>query len=696
MRPVSGPPVPDVTMVPGASPVTEGTAVQFTVQAAPAPAQDLPVSVTVTDDGARLVAAPPPTVTVPAGETAATLTLPTAADDEDEPDSAVSATVTAGTGYALGTPSSATVTVTDAPAPPPMPLPVVTIAAASSAVTEGAAVVFTVTAAPPPAADLMVGVTVMETAVMLAQPGPRQVVLRAGESSALLTLATVDDDEDEPDSTVTATVAEGSGYTLGAGRSSASVLVTDTDEPQPVVTIAAAASEVTEGTPVQFTVSADRTLAAGLTVNVAVSESRSMLSGSLPQSVTLRAGAASAALTVNTDDDSVEEGASTVTATVQPGPGYEIGVPDSAAVRVVDNDRTPIVAMDFAYVAFDEPDARVDTNDPPRRTPESDWPHRTLGLPFGGEFVNATGNPPTGASAAHRQCVPLAAPREPLNLERWLAFGGTERTHDVTLLPVVAGDLSAVEHAAPDHGFMLATDAAGVTWLSGQPNLAAGDYRWRLNARDAAGQHAYLTWKFRVTHQDFVSLEQRGIVAGHTDLAAGAVENPDPSDSTVSLPADDHTTDWADFISSRFDPDSAIPGNPIPFVARGGIGVSLNLAAGAAAVASIRGNLVADQETSGFADVDVLWVGGLTPDAVLEVKVEGASERATGIYNQVSVTLYPHVPGTTKQPAVIPAAVADADGYDTYRNLGCGNYYLEVTGVMEEEGHYKLSWRFDP
>ena len=155
-------------------------------------------------------------------------------------------------------------------------------------------------------------------------------------------------------------------------------------------------------------------------------------------------------------------------------------------------------------------------------------------------------------------------------------------------------------------------------------------------------------------------------------------------------------TDWADFISSRFDPDSATPGNPIPFVASGGIGVSLNLAAGAAAVASVRGNLVADQETSGVPDVDVLWVGGLTPDAVLEVKVEGASERATGIYNQVSVTLYPHVPGTTKQPAVIPAALADADGYDTYRNLGCGNYYLEVTGVMEEEGHYKLSWRFDP
>ena len=199
------------------------------------------------------------------------------------------------------------------------------------------------------------------------------------------------------------------------------MLVTDADQPLPVVTIAAAASEVTEGEPVQFTVSADLPPATWLTVNVAVSESRSrnMMSGALPRSVTLRAGAGSAALTVHTDDDSVAEDDSTVTAALQPGTGYQIGDPGSAGVRVVDNDRAPIVPMGFAYVPFDEPDDRVDTNDPPRRTPESDWPHRPLGLPFGVDFHNATGNPPTGAAAAHRQGVPLAAPMKPLDLQRW-------------------------------------------------------------------------------------------------------------------------------------------------------------------------------------------------------------------------------------------------------------------------------------
>ena len=699
--PGPGRPVPVVTIAPGASPVTEGTAVQFTVQAAPAPAQDLAVSVTVTDAGARLAAAAPQTVTIPAGASAATLTLPTTADAEAEPDSAVTATVAAGTGYAPGTPSSATVTVTDPPPPPSMPVPVVSIAAVASAVTEGTAAVFALTAAPAPAAELAVSVTVTESGAMLAQPGPRQVTFAAGAGSATLTLDTVDDAAAEADSTVTATVTAGSDYTPGAGMASASVLVTDAvqppPQPQPVVTIAAVADQVTEGTPARFTVSADRAPAADLAVNVAVTGGAARLSGVPPASVTIRARAAAAALTLETEDDTEVEAASTVTVSLQPGTGYEVGVPGSAGVRVVDDDRTPLVPLFFLYVVFDEPDDRVDPNDPPRRTPESAWPARSLGLPFGADFVNATGNPPAGASAAHRSCVALAAPMDPIALERWLALGGTDRTHDVTVLPAAAatGGMDGMELAAPGHGFTLSTDAAGATWLAGRPNLAAGDYQWRLNARDAAGQHEYRGWKFRVTPRAYASLEGLDIVAGHADLAAGAVENPDPNDPTVSLPADQPTTDWADFISSTFDPDAATPASQTGFEARGGIGVSLNLADGATAAASVWGNLVADREQSGAADVDVLWVGALTPDAVLQVKVKGKSERATGIFNRAAVELRPHLPGTIgEQRAVMPAAPADADGFVTYRDLDCGNYYLKVTGVMEEPGHYQLSWTF--
>ena len=640
--------------------------------------------------GARLAAAAPQTVTIPAGATAATLTLPTTADAEAEADSAV-------TGYAPGTPSSATVTVTDAAAPPSMPVPVVTIAAVASAVAEGTAAVFALTAAPAPAAELAVSVTVTESGAMLAQPGPRQATFAAGAGSATLTLATVDDAEAEPDSTVTATVTAGSGYTPGAGMASASVLVTDAGQPQPlpVVTLAAVADQVTEGTAMQFTVSANRTPAADLAVNIAVTGGAGMLSRVPPASVTIRAGAAAAALTLETDDDTDVEADATVTVSLQPGTGYEVGVPGSAGVRVVDDDRVPLVPLFFSYVEFDEPDDRVDSNDPPRRTPESAWPARSLGLPFGADFVNATGDPPAGAAVAHPNCVAIAAPMEPIALERWLALGGTGRTHDVTVLPTAADGMDGIEYAAPGHGFTLSTDAAGATWLAGRPNLAAGDYHWRLNARDAAKQHETRWWKFRVTPRAYASLEGLDIVAGHADLAAGAVENPDPNDPTVSLPADQPTTDWADFISSRFDPDAATAASQTGFEAVGGIGVSLNLADGATAAASVWGNLVADRELSGVADVDVLWVGALTPDAVLKVKVEGSSERATGIFNRAAVELRPHLPRTTgEQPAVMPAAPADADEFVTYRNLDCGNYYLKVTGVMEEPGHYRLSWTF--
>ena len=73
MRRGPGAPVPVVSIEPGPSPVTEGTALQFTVQATPAPADDLLVSIQVTDAGARLAALAPPAVTVPAGATTATL-----------------------------------------------------------------------------------------------------------------------------------------------------------------------------------------------------------------------------------------------------------------------------------------------------------------------------------------------------------------------------------------------------------------------------------------------------------------------------------------------------------------------------------------------------------------------------------------------------------------------------------------------
>ena len=113
----------------------------------------------------------------------------------------------------------------------------------------------------------------------------------------------------------------------------------------PVVSIAASATPVTEGTAAAFTLSRTGATDAALTVTVSVSESEASVSGTPPTSVTFAAASASAALSVTTEDDEVAEDASTVTATVSSGSGYTVsGTSGSADVVVEDDDAAPVVA----------------------------------------------------------------------------------------------------------------------------------------------------------------------------------------------------------------------------------------------------------------------------------------------------------------------------------------------------------------
>ena len=108
------PPVtlPEVTVSADAASVTEGGDAAFTLTATPAPAADLPVTVTVASDGDWGVTAGSRTVTIPATGSA-TLTLATTGDATDEPDGSVSVTVAAGSGYTVGASASGTVSVQD-------------------------------------------------------------------------------------------------------------------------------------------------------------------------------------------------------------------------------------------------------------------------------------------------------------------------------------------------------------------------------------------------------------------------------------------------------------------------------------------------------------------------------------------------------------------------------------------------------
>ncbi len=234
-------------------------------------------------------------------------------------------------------------------APQPVSVPEVNVTGSVGG-TEGSDVSFTVSAVPPPVADLAVSVAVSASGDFGVSTGARTVTILAGQSSATLTLSTSDDSVDEPDGSVTLTLNSDSvgGYTVGS-LSSQSVQVLDDDDPQlvaaPVVSVSAGAG-VTEGGAALFTVSADAAPAADLPVSVTVSASGDYGVTAGSRTVTIAAGTTSKVLSVATSDDSVDEADGSVSVTVADGADYDVGTA-TATVAVADDDEppTPVVSV---------------------------------------------------------------------------------------------------------------------------------------------------------------------------------------------------------------------------------------------------------------------------------------------------------------------------------------------------------------
>ncbi len=113
--------------------------------------------------------------------------------------------------------------------------PTITIAG-GSAVTEGTAASFTVTASAAPSTNLTVNLTVSEAAgsdfVASSNEGADTVTIASGSTTATYTVDTVGDSTDEPNGSVTVAVTASTDYNLGT-TTSASVTVNDDDDPVP-------------------------------------------------------------------------------------------------------------------------------------------------------------------------------------------------------------------------------------------------------------------------------------------------------------------------------------------------------------------------------------------------------------------------------------------------------------------------------
>ena len=214
------------------------------------------------------------------------------------------------------------------PTPTPGPSALLTIAADAASVTEGTDVGFTITADSAPSSSITVQVSVTGTGEHLTGTTPTEVTLSSGSTTAWVVLQTKNDGADASNGSVTVTVEPGAGYDVGS-PSSASVPILDI----PDLTITADAASVTEGTDVGFTITADSAPSSSITVQVSVTGTGEHLAGTTPTEVTLSSGSTTAWVVLQTKDDGADASNGSVTVTIEPGAGYDVGSPSSASVR---------------------------------------------------------------------------------------------------------------------------------------------------------------------------------------------------------------------------------------------------------------------------------------------------------------------------------------------------------------------------
>ena len=222
--------IPVIT-ISGGSAVTEGTDASFTVNANPAPATNLDVTVAVTQSGDFVASSNrgSKTVTINANATSKTYTVPTVNDVVDEANGSVTVTVNSGQGYTVGSTAAATVTVNDDDQ--------VTVKFSTTAdsvdegdelfwygVSEGDSVTAGVTLSGirSTATSVRIGMTAVTATGYEVDfhNDPVTITIPAGETSATGTIQTIEDNMAEDDETFRMDIVPPAGVTAGTPRTS--------------------------------------------------------------------------------------------------------------------------------------------------------------------------------------------------------------------------------------------------------------------------------------------------------------------------------------------------------------------------------------------------------------------------------------------------------------------------------------------
>ncbi len=287
-----------------------------------------------------------PTLTIAAGQTTSTgeVTITAVDNDVDALDKTVTVSATATNSQGVTAPQDVTLTITDDE------VPVVTVAAETATVTEGAEAAFTLTRDGDLSATLDVTFAVTDGGGVLSGEPPTEATFGANAATVRVALATEDDQQDEPNATLTLALTDGADYDLGT-TSDAEVTVEDNDDAPTVTLVLTPATIGENGGKSTVTATLDRPSSAATTVTVSAAPVTPAVSGdytlSANKTLTIAAGQTTStdAVTITATDNTVYEGDKTVTVSATAENDQGVTAPDNVTLTITEDDSAPVVTV---------------------------------------------------------------------------------------------------------------------------------------------------------------------------------------------------------------------------------------------------------------------------------------------------------------------------------------------------------------
>ena len=354
--------IPQVTILPDASSVTEGAGASFTVEASPAPGVELTVPIDVAQVGSYIKDPPgaPASVTIGAGRTMVSVSVPTDDDSLDEADGSIAVTLRTGTGYELGDPTSGKVAVLDNDNPQ---IAAMFSSATYTAAEGGTAATVTVNLDAKPEREVVIpvakshggGATTSDYSGV-----PESVTFASDETSASFTVTATDDSEDDDGESVSLSFGTlPAGVTPGSPATATVTLADNDSAPEVALSLSAASIDENDGT---ATIAArlDRPSTTATTIAISAAAVSPAVAGDFSLSdnrtLTIAAGAidSTGTVSVTAENNNVDAPDKTVTVSGKVSGAPGIADPADVTLTIADDEPAPTVDLALTPAAIAE------------------------------------------------------------------------------------------------------------------------------------------------------------------------------------------------------------------------------------------------------------------------------------------------------------------------------------------------------